>query len=221
MSTTSNPLFLFPGIAKEYPIFERLIPLLPMPTKLVSYPEPDPRESLSQYAGRLAEQLPQGCLVAGISLGGMLAQEVAPLVQARACFSIASIRGPEQLPPKLRMWRSLGSDNCRRLLTMVGSLAALVPSNLRSPGIARTAALAGSSGAWQRWASSAVIGWNPKPNRSVPTLQIHGDADKTFPIRYVKPDVVIPGGRHGLTISNPDEVAGAMLAYLAKIEGTV
>lgn len=220
MSTSSNTLFLFPGMAKDYPVFERLAPLLPMPTKLVSYPEPDPSESLSQYAGRLAEQLPQRCLVAGISLGGMLAQEVAPRVHARACFSIASIRGPEQLPPKLRMWRLLGSNNCRRLLTMAGSLAALVPSNLRFPAIARAAAMSGPAGAWQRWASAAVIGWNPKPDGSIPTLRIHGDADRTFPIRYVKPDVVIPGGRHGLTISSPDEVARAMLSYLATIDGT-
>jgi len=49
-------------------------------------------------------------------------------------------------------------------------------------------------------------------------LQVHGSADKTFPIRYVNPDVTVMGGRHALTISHPKETASAILAFMGQIQ---
>ncbi len=212
-------LYLFPGIMKEYPVFERLIPLLSMRTEMVVYPKPWPRESLVAFAGRVAKEIPAGALLAGISLGGMIAQEVSQVIESRGCVVIASIRGPEQMPPRMRIGRMLGSENCRRLLAGMGNLAALVPGVIRPKLLARAAMLAGDSGAWECWASGAVVGWTPSPPKNIPTLQIHGDADRTFPVRYVKADVVVRDGRHALTVSHPEEVSQVMEKFLRGVTG--
>jgi pimeloyl-ACP methyl ester carboxylesterase len=95
-----------------------------------------------------------------------------------------------------------------RVLAAVGSLAASMPRPLRSRSTVRLTKLAGSGGAWHRWATSAVLRWQPGPELDeIPTLHIHGDADMTFPLRYVRPDVVIRGGGHVLPLTHPQELA--------------
>lgn len=141
--------------------------------------------------------------------------EVARIIHARACFLIASIRGPHQLPPWLRVWRVLGTLGGQRLLNCIGISALLVPSYLSTGSTLRLRKLSGPSGAWYRWATSSVLNWQPeldKPN--VPLIQIHGDADITFPIRYINADVVIPYGVHALAISHPYEVANTITKYI-------
>ena len=60
---------------------------------------------------------------------------------------------------------------------------------------------------------------------SVPTLVIHGDGDQIVPfpvsgrrMPHFVPDAevhVISGGPHGVLASHPDEVAAALLVFLA------
>ena len=68
---------------------------------------------------------------------------------------------------------------------------------------AGSAKLAGDSGTWHHWATSVVLGWKPNPLvMETPVIQIHGDADTTFPIRYTTPDVIIQGGGHVLPMGS-------------------
>ena len=214
--TRSCPIYLFPGISVEYPIFDRIVPLLTTVSSIVAYPEPMRNEPLTHFAGRIAAQLPSDCFVAGTSFGGIVALEVARIVKARACFLIGSIRGPDQLPPWLRMWRLLGREHCDRLLRMAGNLAAAVPRCVRISSTVRLKKLSGSAGSWHRWAITSVLTWRPRPDASVPIVQIHGDADTTFPICYVTPDIVVRHGKHALCMSHPQDVADAINAFIMR-----
>lgn len=210
------PMYLFPGMSAQYPIFHKLIPLLPTST-VIHYPTPEAGESLSHFASRIAEQLTSECFVAGVSFGGIVAQEVARVIRVRACFLISSIRGPHELPPWLRVWRGIGATNCERLLNEVGRFTTLLPAGLCTRSTLRLRKFSGASGVWYRWATSAVLGWQPQFNRSeVPLIQIHGDADMTFPIRYTNPDIVVRNGLHALPVSHPDAIAKAIITYIAR-----
>ncbi len=202
-------------MAVDYPVFQKIRPLLPQPTYVVTYPDPLRNEPLTHFARRIASDLPSDCFLAGASFGGIIAVEVAPIVRARACFLIGSVRTPQQLPPWLRMWRFLGGRSCNRLLGLTGSIAATIPARLRTKSTVRMTHFSGRSGAWYRWAASAVLDWQPRSTAIVPTIQIHGDADSTFPIRYTDPDIVVRHGLHALSISHPNEVARAISAYIA------
>ena len=78
-----------------------------------------------------------------------------------------------------------------------------MPGRIRTGSTIRVAKLSGSSGALHRWAASAVLAWRPAGDYAFPTLHIHGAADRTFPLRYVRPTIIIPRGRHALPLSHP------------------
>ena len=217
MSSVEPPLYLLPGMTAEYPIFSRLQPLLKNVT-IVSFLDPEPSELLPHYAARMAEQFTPHCFIGGVSFGGIVALEISRILQPRGCILISSIRDPHQLPPWFRAWQILGGRNGGRLLKLMGDLAAVVPRPLRTSSIARIAKLSGAGGAWHRWASSAVLDWHPTPGTiTCPLVQIHGNADTTFPVRWVTPDVVIPGGQHALPMSHPRETADAIFAFMTSL----
>ncbi len=215
--TTANdtPIYLLPGMTAQYPVFSRLVPMLANPTVVVSYPVPQPSESLASYAARLAGALSPDSYLAGTSFGGMVALEAARHLRPRGCIIISSVRCPAQLPPWFRVFRPIGGRTCSRLLRVVGDTVRTVPSPLRTRSTMRLTKLAGSTGHWHRWATSAVLSWQQqRDNSDTPVLHIHGDADRTFPIRYVSPDIVVLGGGHVLPITHPHEVARAMNLFI-------
>src|SRR5262245_46960726 len=67
---------------------------------------PLPRESLREYAARLAPLVNPGrpCLIGGSSFGGIVALELVPHLPALGCILIGSIRSPTGLPWR---WRAL------------------------------------------------------------------------------------------------------------------
>lgn len=148
----------------------------------------------------------------GVSFGGIIALEIARIVRPKGCVLISSIRHPNQLPPWIRICRKVGARNSSSLLRMIGATAALLPNRVSSKSTIRACKLSGPGGQWHRWATSAVLGWKPEPI-DFPLLQIHGDADTTFPIRYIRPDVSIRHGRHTLPVSHPNETANAINAF--------
>lgn len=51
----------------------------------------------------------------------------------------------------------------------------------------------------------------PKEIDRIPLFQIHGDRDRTFPIRYTRADTVVCGGGHALPITHANEVAARLI----------
>jgi pimeloyl-ACP methyl ester carboxylesterase len=213
VTSDALPIYLLPGMTSDYPVYSRLTPLL-QNARIVDFIDPKINESLTSYARRMAEQFPPLCYIAGVSFGGILALEISRIVQPAGCILIASVTGPDELPPWFRVWRRLGGRNCSSILNIIGNAAAIVPKSIRTSSTIRATKLSGVAGAWHRWATSAVLDWNPDPLPiSSPLLHIHGDADSTFPIRYTKPNVVVANGRHSLPISHPVETANAIHAF--------
>lgn len=209
----SPPIYLLPGMTADYPVYDRLLPLV-ADASIVPFIDPLPNDSLVSYAARMSPQFHPDCYLGGVSFGGIVALEISRLVRPRGCILISSVQSPRQLPPWLRIGRALGGRNSLRLLRLFGGTAALVPQRICTGSTIRVAKLSGSSGAWHRWATSAVLDWQPEGDFAFPILHIHGDADRTFPLRYVRPDIVVHGGRHALPISHPVETANAMKAFM-------
>lgn len=203
-------------MARDDRIFARLLSLLPGAT-IVPWIEPRARESLGKYAARLAATISavEPVVVCGVSFGGIVARELALQLNAKACVLVSSVRSPAQFPPLFRVCRPLARLNVDATLNSLGTLAAAVPRRLRTPATARLAKLAGEAGAWRRWATTAVLRWQAAPELdTIPVVQIHGDLDATFPIRYIISDVVIPGGGHLLALTHAAEIV-KVLAELA------
>ena len=201
---------LLPGMAAAYPVYAKLKELVEISE--VPFLDPEPNERLVDYSRRMATRFDADSFIGGISFGGIVAQEVARLLRPRGCIVIASVREADELPLRLRIWRPLGQQRIERLLGSLAAGAGVVGRMVRSRFALRLTRTLSSE--WHRWATASVIGWRPTSRLDVPTLHLQGDSDATFPLRNVRPDVVIPGGKHALPVSNPAEVAAAIAQFV-------
>lgn len=211
----SIPLILLSGAGADERMFEKLKPLLP--EMIVPKWLPVRRgESLRSYAQRMAEEIGRGreCFIGGASLGGFLAIEMLPYLNARACFLIGAVRSPAEFPLWIRILRPAHAL-CRIIpfqlfLWLSGFLAAtfgpILPRRVRE-----FLRLGGSLDEdFFRWANEAVLLWGqdgPPPPATVPVYQIQGRRDRVLPAKLTHPDEIIPRGGHVIALSHPEEVA--------------
>lgn len=170
-------------------------------------------DSLASYAERMARHIDPGCscYVGGASFGGMVALEMARHLDAKACFLIGSIRSSGQLPPRIRVLRPLARlvpEACGGVPIRLAKALKPLAKRLLSPAAnSMLHQLADTDGRFLRWASLAVLRWDPEPNGwSVPIHHIHGDRDRVLPHRLTKPDVLVPGAGHLLPLTHPEAV---------------
>jgi len=173
-----------------------------------SWVEPNTNESLSDYAERLARLADPGvpCFVGGASFGGIVALEMVPHLQAMACFLIGSIRSPDELPWQIRMVRPLScltTDQCAHIAALCLRLS---KPSLPDRAYRRLGRYAEPSANFLRWATLAVLAWKPQRSGTTPVYHIHGELDRTLPVRLTTPDVIVRGGDHMLPFTFPEQV---------------
>ena len=217
MPETELPFYLLPGMAPNYPVYSRLLPLLPN-TRVVTYRTPARGDTLVSYARRMAKQFPSRSIIIGTSFGGVLAQEICRSIQPLACILISTIKHPSELPPQLKLCRIMGGENCVAMLQLLGTLASVFPRALSTNVTIAARGHLGDAASWRYWAMRAILDWRPTstPIQS-PLLHLHGSEDATFPVRYTQPCAVVPGGKHALPVSNPEETAHAILGFVNRI----
>jgi pimeloyl-ACP methyl ester carboxylesterase len=217
------PLILLPGMGGDARMFR---PQLAAFVNAVVPPwiDPQPDESLADYAARMAQAVDPGgpCFVGGASFGGMVAIEMARrLTAARVCFLIGSIRSPHELPPRIRVLRSCLSRVARRASGIAPASAQilyrLIPPKSAPGTRSMLRQLADTDRRFFRWAALAVLSWKePSEPSAVPVLQIHGDRDHILPHRFTRPDVLVPGAGHLLSMTHADTVNALLRAEMAK-----
>ena len=204
------PLILFSGMGADERVFapqKAAFPHLFVPP----WAPPVAGESLPSYAARLAAKIDPGrpFYIGGASFGGMVAVEAARrLPHVLGCILIGSVRSPRELPARVRALRPAARVASRVPMGWLPPVArSAVPAFDRwsSPaacGMARQ--VADADPAFLRWACAAVLTWEaPAEPPPFPVHQIHGDRDVILPWRRTKPDVLVPGGGHVLTLSHP------------------
>lgn len=203
-------MVLLPGLAADHRLFgpqRAVLPDLVVPP----WPTPQAGDTLATFASRLAPGLPkpENLILGGASFGGMVALELASLVRPRAVVLIGSGTGRESIAPLLRrlgeLARALPASafKPRRwllplVLPMFGRLARAQRRLFWS--MARS-----TSGSFIQWGVTAILSWRPPPP-PVPVRHIHGSHDRLIPLARVRPDRVIDGGGHLLTLTHSREV---------------
>ncbi len=166
-------------------------------------------EPLKEYALRLATAIDhsQPFAVVGLSLGGMMATEIALNSRPAVTIIISSIPLATQLPFYYRFMGMLGLHKIVPI-TLIKSFAILE----RLFGAHRitdkrilSQMLQETDHVFIRWAMSAVLKWKNQQYPD-PYIHIHGSADKILPMRYTKPTHIIKGGGHALILNRAHKV---------------
>jgi pimeloyl-ACP methyl ester carboxylesterase len=208
--TAAFDMILLPGMGADARMFapqQQAFPGLQVPAWIA----PRPRESLTDFARRMAPTLAfrRPLVLGGVSLGGMVAWELARHLRPEALILIASCSTRRGIRPLFRAARPLVPLVPAGLFKLAKRLAPLYCGRIGHGGAAdrrlAVAMLRDADVGFLQWALAAVLDWQPSAIEATRVFRIHGTRDLVIPARRVAADALLPGG-HLINLSHADEV---------------
>ena len=218
-------LYCIPGLGTDYRIFSELIPRLNWKGKVeyLDFIAPQSKyESVADYALRLRATLPKDFeekpIIMGMSLGGMIAQELAQLIDYEKLILISTVKTDEEQPFKLKIWRKIplhqllpgnivkkyGKYWAQKLKLVEEKYLDLVFDMFNA-----------HSDAHFIWGRNAALQWQGVHNILPNTVHLHGTKDHIFPSKNIKKADFVEGGTHNLILERAEEAAKWLNAQLA------
>jgi pimeloyl-ACP methyl ester carboxylesterase len=166
-------------------------------------------EDLAEYAVRLSSKIDpaEPFILIGLSLGGMIAVEIARRLSPACTIIMGSVPVSAQLPSYFKAVRKL------RVLDILPpaffKFAAIVKRRLtresREDKMLIRQMIRDADPRFIDWAMRAVLKWN-NDILPAPLLHLHGSRDEVFPIWLTRPTHRIPGGGHLLVMTHARQV---------------
>lgn len=173
-------------------------------------------EPLRSYAGRLATEIHgENPILAGLSFGGIVAQEIARIKPVSQLVLISTVKSKKEMPPWFRLASAL------RLHWIMGKWMLVFPKfipyfffSVKNEPEKRLLdiILRDMDPEFLRWAVKSALRWRGG-SLNTPVYHIHGDSDRIFPLQYLKPDRVIKGAGHLAVITHWKEVSDSIAFY--------
>ena len=208
-------LYLLPGVGCDGRLFDRL-DLSGVDVVHLNWPRFEADDTLPRIAARMqdAVRADEPHVIAGVSMGGMVAQELAVLTRPRKVILISSWTGPHEwnlltrvnarvgLHAIIRDWSVRAAWPLKRLIDRrEEAIDRLLWTMAREQGAAQ---LRRGTAAIMRWKGSTWDG---------PLVRIHGDRDIVTPLRFPV-DHLVKGGQHVMVLTRAEEVSRLLRSAL-------
>lgn len=180
---------------------------------------PEPSESLNDYAVRLSLTIDtsQPFALVGLSMGGMIASVLSQKLHPQKTVLISSIGCNKEFPLLLKFARA---TKAYKLLPQfifrpkyLGPVQLLMGTKAPAHKALMLDFISKTNPHFIKWAIGAIVNWTDC-NRPQGIFHIHGNADKMFPLKYTRPDVVIKNGSHFMVWTKAGEVSRALTKLL-------
>ena len=194
-----------PGLAASSAIFERIElsdELFEM--HLLEWEIPLPKESLGDYAKRIADKITHKMpVLVGVSFGGILVQEIAAHIQTKKVIIISSVKSNTEFPRRLKLAKTTKAYKLipMNLILNLENLAKFsFGEKINQKLKLYEKFLSVRDIGYLEWAVEKVILWDRTAiDESV--IHIHGDLDDVFPIKNIKQCTIVKGATHILILS--------------------
>ena len=186
---------------------------------IIPWLTPEKDETLAHYATRMRENIKdENPILIGLSFGGIVGIEIARQIHVEKIIIISSIRSTAELP---RWMKAVAKLRLNKLVPL-GYSRITEPIQNRMLGVSneeeRKIAVHYRKTADKKyvaWAVHQAINWK-SDELQVKIYHIHGDKDRMFPIKKLRPDYVIKNAGHFMILNRADEVSECINKILAE-----
>ncbi|MEL6194804.1 MAG: alpha/beta hydrolase [Bacteroidota bacterium] len=214
------PVYLLPGQGADERLFSKIRIEGEYVIQPIEYVDPAKGMSMSDYAHILADQIDtsQPSILIGVSLGGMLATELADMIPVEKVIIISSAKGRQELPSrytlqrKLPLYKIIPGQIIRfgaRVLQPI-----LEPAGKENNHLFQQM-LRDKSSRFLKEATAMILEWE-RTTHSDKIIHIHGDKDHTLPIKHINYDYLIEGGEHVMVMTRAEEISKLLNKILAE-----
>ncbi len=203
-------LYCIAGLGADKDVFQYLDLSFIKPV-FVEWLPPLENETLQHYAMRLKEKYIHDAepVIFGLSLGGMIAVEIAKSIPSAKAIIISSAKTTYEIPfywkafKYVPVYKILPEWSLRQIsIVRHFFLGARKPAAKNY--VKQVAEHADAK--FYRWAVGGILTWE---NKTVPSniIHIHGTNDKLLPYKFVKADIPVNSGGHLMIIENAEEIS--------------
>ena len=214
MTERSKITYLISGLGADYRTFNNL-ELSIGNIQHVPWHRPKYEQNLRRYAEELIENhfdLSQEIQIIGLSFGGLVAQEIAHILDLKDIILISSMRTRAELPTKFKMLSKMPLYDS--LMNPKKGLEIGIKNRKKQFHIETEDGmhlskliLEDTDPVFFKWAVKKIMNWNsPIPKNNF--VQICGTKDPLFPFKkIINPTHVIEGGGHFMIYERAEEIS--------------
>lgn len=225
MSSPANciPVYCLPGLGADHRVFARLHLPEGFEAVYLDWIPPEKKEKLEDYAVRMAESIPghSPFLLLGLSMGGMVATEIAKVKPASGIILLSSIPTAQSLPYYYRWAGKIYLPQLVpvSLLRSASAVKRIFTSEHSADKKIILQMIRDTDPAFIRWAMNAIVKWKGEAPQTE-LLHIHGSADGLLPVRYTQPTHMISGAGHMMVFTHAAEINAILSTELRRFYTT-
>ena len=210
-------VYFISGLAADSRIFKNI--RLPNEFEIVhlDWVPPLEKETLRHYALRLAEKIDtrEKFVLVGLSMGGMIAVEIANHLSVQSTIIISSVPLSNHLPFYFRFGARLYIHKFLPIGLLKNAALAkrLFTTETKEDKAILKQIIRESDPVFIKWALRAILKWD---NQKIPDnlVHIHGSRDEILLMRYTKPTHVIAKAGHLMVVNRSEEINEILKAIL-------
>ncbi len=208
---TKTVVYLIPGQGADARQFSRLKIEPQFEVRNIEYFTPQKGVKMHEFAQVLAQQIDTtgSYVIIGVSLGGMLAVEMADFLDPEKIILISSAKCRDELPGRYTFQKTIPINKLvPAKMTKWGAklLQPLVEPDSKSDREFFLEMLNDKDPVFLKRTANMIIRW--EKNEYMPDIvHIHGDNDHTIPIRSVDYDYLVADGSHMMVYTRADEIS--------------
>jgi pimeloyl-ACP methyl ester carboxylesterase len=201
-------IYIFSGLGADKRVFQKM-DFSDYNATFVDWILPSETENIESYANKLTKQIKhEKPILIGLSFGGIIATEIAKIIETEKVVLIASAKTKHEIP---KYYRIAGKLKLHKLLpaklmkmpnffsfwffgTENGNDKKILSEILKE-----------TDEKFLKWAIDKIVNWKNEIEHKN-TIHIHGTADRILPINFVDCQIKVKNGGHFMTLNKAKEL---------------
>ena len=211
-------VYLIPGVGANDKVFQNL-DFKNYEVIHLKWPKHKKEESIESYVKKLLPQIKKDTqpILIGMSFGGIVAIELAKLIQPYKTILLSSIKTYHERPLKIFFLNTIKFHRLvsgKLVLQFRFWLQWLLGKLTREDFELIEEMIGEANIEFNEWAVDRVIHWR---NEAVPdnVVHIHGTSDRIFPSYYIKDVIWVNGGTHFMVVNRAKEISKIILREIS------